>query len=207
MSLFSLEWTEWNGVEWKKNKWILFQRLPIHFFHFHQSSLPNGKIDWEMKRNDGLCRPKGTVRSFLFFRKKRNGAVPLAAFAKSISPINQSIPHQFTKWNWFVELEWIDGGLNGAFLFLCFIVHSIIHQIFSFHSKIFRIIPFSIRKGQPQPQQTSFLHPAHSEELEWKEKKCCWWRAASSSSAVHSKLSIIDFINSINNLQVCSFQP
>ena len=28
-----------------------------HFFHFHQSSLPNGKIDWEMKRNEGHCRP------------------------------------------------------------------------------------------------------------------------------------------------------
>ena len=81
---------------------------------------------------------------------------------------------------WF-ELDW--WWIEWRCFYLCFIVHQ---PIIPFH---FIIAFFSIRKGQPQPQQTSFLHPAHSEELEWKEKKCCWWRAASSSSAVHSKLS------------------
>ena len=39
---------------------------PIHFFHFHQSSLPNGKIDWEMKRNDGQRAPLRLINQMKF---------------------------------------------------------------------------------------------------------------------------------------------
>ena len=105
--------------------------------------------------------------------------IPQFNFTKSIK-LKLILIYLFGLLNW-----------NGSLTHLCFIVHQ---PIIPFH---FIIAFFSIRKGQPQPQQTSFLHPAHSEELEWKEKKCCWWRAASSSSAVHSKLSIIDSIDSI----------
>ena len=55
-------------MEWKNFEFLngmingiamLTAARPTHFFHFHQSSLPNGKIDCEMKRNEGLRAPSG----------------------------------------------------------------------------------------------------------------------------------------------------
>ena len=59
------EFNEINCWMIEENEWRL--AAANHFFHFHQSSLPNGKIDWEMKRNEGHCRP--TPKLFLSFHQ------------------------------------------------------------------------------------------------------------------------------------------
>ena len=78
---------------------------PIHFFHFHQSSLPNGKIDWEMKRNDGQ-RAQPLFKNLWFLMKAGGGA----SHSHSANSISFNQPNQFHStllMNWWLMKKWM----------------------------------------------------------------------------------------------------
>ena len=94
---------------------------PIHFFHFHQSSLPNGKIDWEMKRNDGQRAPLRRMDGMKWNPTKQRW-VSEPEEIKKIYLLNWRRASEAAKWDWlfscvgFVVFGWVIGWLASQWL-------------------------------------------------------------------------------------------
>ena len=105
--------------EWREIELILMAQ-PIHFFHFHQSSLPNGKIDWEMKRNDGQWAPREWMNQWNWWFHSIGCGICLIclallflmngglwAVAPPMAPPRrenkQTKPNESKKWSWRIE--------------------------------------------------------------------------------------------------------